>query len=720
MLTLTSRLTHRAHAARVARALGGALLLIAVLASVVLGASPRRLAAQITDDVGALGGNKSAVQQALDDLQRAANVQLWVWFTDTTGSLLAPDLATQAATLSGFGGNDLLLVVAMSDHAYGYWKSDSIQLSNSQLDTILGADLEPSLRASDNAGAIVATAQGIRGAIGGSTGAATTGPNATSSTSGTGTTGGGSPLGTLVTVLLVVGLIAVAGWWFLYIRKRPGAAGVAGAGTPGAPVDDIAVMKTPDLEKLANQALVQTDDAVRDSEQELGFAQAQFGDAEVTPFQAAIAGAKSDLAAAFKLRQQLDDAIPEDAATHRRMLEELVRGCRHAQAGLDSLNDEFEQLREIEAKAPQILAALPAQADALEARIPAAQQAMTRLAAYADASWKSVAPNIDEAGQRLAAVREAVDEGAKALATNDTQTAARAARLGQDALAQGTAFLDSIDRLAKELDEAKAKVDEMLVEADRDLAQARAAAADSADPALATRLAQADTLLSGARSALAGPRPDVATAYQGARDAHATADDILAALRTAAEQVARDAARLDASIKAAQTTLTRATDFIATRRGAVGTEARTRLAEAERHLTQAVGAGATDPVGGTREADEATRLANAAYQAAQDDYGRYDDPWHGGRPGGGGGLGGGVGGNIAGAIIGGMLSGGGRGGGLGDAGRGGELEREHLGGRGGRRSVREEEKKNVSSSVRFSLAFCATCLSCFSQSHRPP
>ena len=662
MSTLTARLTYRTrapraaamHAVRAFAALAGALVLIAVLASTVLGASPKRLTTQVTDDVGALGGSTGTVQKALDDLQNTASVQLWVWFTDTTGGLSAADFAKQTATLNGFGGNDLLLVIAMTDHAYGYWKSDSIPLSNAQLDSVLGADLERPLKAGDNGGAIIATAAGIRGAMGGST--------------------GGSPLGTLVTVLLVVGVIAVAGWWFLYRRKRTAVNAAGGAGTTGAPVDDVAAMKTPDLEKLANQALVQTDDAVRDSEQELGFAQAQFGDAEVAPFQAAIAGAKSDLAAAFKLRQQLDDAIPEDAATHRRMLEALVRGCRHAQAGLDAVKEEFERLREIEAKAPQILAALPAQADAVEERIPAAQEAMTRLDAFADASWQSVAPNIDEARKRLAAVREAVDEGAKAQAANDTQTAARAARLGQDALGQGTAFLDGIDRLAKELDEAKAKVDEMLVDADRDLAQARTAAAGSADPALGTRLAQADALLTGARAALAGPKPDVAAAYQHARDAHTIADDSLAALRTAAGQRARDAARLDASIKAAQATLTRASDFIATRRGAVGTEGRTRLAEAERHLTQAVAAGAADPVGGTREADEATRLANAAYQAAQDDYGRYDDPWHGGGRGGGGG-GSGIGGNIAGAIIGGiiggMLSGGGRGGGLGGLGGGG-------------------------------------------------
>jgi uncharacterized membrane protein YgcG/BMFP domain-containing protein YqiC len=662
MSTLTPPPTHRSQVARTVAALAGAFLLIAALSSTVLAASPKLLATQITDDVGALSGGPGSVKPALDDLLRTSSVQLWVWFTDTTGSLSAPDFATQTKQLNSFGGNDLLLVIAMSDHSYGYWKSTSIQLSNAQLDSILGTGLEPSLRSGDNAGAIVATAAGIHSAMSGTT-------------SGSGTpASGGDPLGTLLAVLLFVAVIASLGWWFLYGRKRQSGTGDAGAAA-GGPVDDIAAMKTPDLETLANQALVQTDDAVRDSEQELGFAQAQFGDDEVAPFQAVIVDAKADLAAAFKLRQQLDDAIPEDAATHRRMLEELVRGCRRAQARLDDVKEEFERLREIEAKAPQILAALPAQADALEARFPAARAGMARLSAYADASWHAVAPNIDEAQKRLAAVREAVDEGARAIAANDLQTAGRAARLGQDALGQGTAFLDAIDRLATELDGAKAQVDQMLVDADRDLAQATQASSGSADPALAGRLAQAATLLSGARTALAGPKPDVAAAFAHARDALTIADDALAAQRTASEQRARDAARLGASITAAQTTLTRASDFIATRRGAVGTDARTRLAEAQRHLDQAVAAGADDPVSAAREADQATQLANAAYQAAADDYGRYDDPWHGGQGGRGGGTG--VGGNIAGAIIGGiiggMLSGGGRGGfgGFGGGGFGG-------------------------------------------------
>ena len=63
-----------------------------VLAASALGASPERLASQITDDVGALSGGAGSVKQALDDLQATSNVQLWVWFTDTTGSIIGARL----------------------------------------------------------------------------------------------------------------------------------------------------------------------------------------------------------------------------------------------------------------------------------------------------------------------------------------------------------------------------------------------------------------------------------------------------------------------------------------------------------------------------------------------------------------------------------------------------------------------------------------------------
>ena len=267
-------------------------------------------------------------------------------------------------------------------------------------------------------------------------------------------------------------------------------------------------------------------------------------------------------------------------------------------------------------------------------------------------------------------MRAAADQGTKALAAGTPGIAAQAARLGEDGLAQGAAFLDAIDRLASELEQARTKVDAELAAADADLARAKASAAGMpADADVARRLAEAEQLLTDARTALDPPKPDVSGAYDKARRANALADAIEQGIRSAMEQQAREAARLQAGLRAAQVAVTRASDYVSGHRGGIGTEARTRLAEATRHLEQANALGATDPAGSLAEADTATRLATEAQALAQQDYGGWNDPFRGG---GGGGRGSDVGAAIIGGIIGGLLSGGGgRGGGGGFGGFGG-------------------------------------------------
>ena len=57
----------------------------------------------------------------------------------------------------------------------------------------------------------------------------------------------------------------------------------------------------------------------------------------------------------------------------------------------------------------------------------------------------------------------------------------------------------------------------------------------------------------------------------------------------------RAAASLEQALMTARSTIDAADDFINTRRGAVGPEARTRLAEAQRHFDLAVELGRDDP-----------------------------------------------------------------------------------------------------------------------------
>ena len=666
---------HRRQAFRIAAAAVVALVFLLTILPAVLATSPHRLAGPITDDVSALGGSASGVQATLDDLQQATGAQLWIWYTDTLGGRVSSDFAAATAKASGLGTTDILLVIALNDRAYGYWKGDNVKISDSDLEQVLSQDMEPALRSNDYVGAITATVKGLLVAMNG--GAVIPGesaiPEATTTPAGgpSGGSTGGSPVGTLIMVVIVVGLVAAGGWWFLYVRPRGRAGGSAhGGAAGGAPDDpnaDLAAMQPKQLDELANRILVETDDAIRDSDQELGFAQAQFGDEAAAPFVAAITAARGDLKGAFTIRQQLDDATPEDAPTRRQMLTDLVVGCRKAQDRLRAETHRFEELRALEKEAPDILAKLPAEADGLAARLPAAQATLAGLTGYADADWQAVAANVDNARTRIAAVRAAADQGTTALAAGATGTAAQAARLGEDGLAQGADFLDAIDRLASELEEARTKVDAELAAAEADLAKAKAAAAGTLpDADVARRLAEAEQLLAEARTALDPPKPDVTGAYDKARRADELADAVEKGIRTAREQQARDTARLEAGLRAAQMAVTRASDYVGGHRGGIGTEARTRLAEAARHLGQAVALGPTDPAGALAEADQATRLAAEAQTLAEEDYGHWDDPFRGGRGGGGGGSD--IAGAIIGGIIGGLLSGGGRRGGFGGGG----------------------------------------------------
>ena len=118
-------------------------------------------------------------------------------------------------------------------------------------------------------------------------------------------------------------------------------------------------------------------------------------------------------------------------------------------------------------------------------------------------------------------------------------------------------------------------------------------------------------------------------------------------------------------------------DFIDTRRGIVGPEARTRLAEAVRHIGAAEQKRSTDPAeaiahanGAAMLASQAQTLATADLQNAQRSYMGPGGPF-GGRGGGGGNIGAMIGGILIGNILSGGMRGGFGGGGFGTGSFGG-------------------------------------------------
>ena len=77
------------------------------------------------------------------------------------------------------------------------------------------------------------------------------------------------------------------------------------------------------------------------------------------------------------------------------------------------------------AKAPALLTKLSAQADALDARVPASEQALASLQGqYAPTALRTIGENVDHAKERIIFARNAIQQGQAALATTEKAPAA--------------------------------------------------------------------------------------------------------------------------------------------------------------------------------------------------------------------------------------------------------------------------------------------------------
>ncbi|MFD7916162.1 TPM domain-containing protein [Streptomyces sp. NPDC059752] len=627
---------------------------------------------QITDLVGALGDRQGAVTAALDELYADRKIQLFVVYVRDFSGRSAQSWADATAQRNGLGQNDVLLAVATGARQYAYSADVDSGFTEQQLAAVAQTAIEPALKQNDWAGAAIGAANGYDAVLGGQPVPA---PTITPGPADPGGKGSGeSGAGDFVLPVVAVGAAGALAAYTYTRRKRKDAAG-GGRGTttgPGWPEGAPDRLPLPKLDATAKTLLVETDDAVRTSTEELGFASAQFGEEAARPFVAAVAYAKDELMHAFRLRQQLDDAYPEDDATRRRMLDEIVARCTEANRRLDAESADFDRLRDLEKNAPQALASVEERYLELTGRTTTAEATLTALARrYADSASAPVASNAEQAKDRLLFAATNLGLAHAAVDAADNGTAAVHVRSAEGAVDQAATLMDAVERRAQELAEAAGKLPGALTETDTDLADARGLLTGTAEGTstadLRGRIGRAEAVLADVRRGEAAGRYDPIDALRRVEEADAALDEALAGARERESGRQRAVALLDQALLAARSSIGAATDYITTTRGAVGSRARTRLAEAGRHLERAVSVAAADPAGALAEAQRADGLAREAQQLAEQDVRAYQDPYAGRRPGGG--QGGAV---LGGIILGEILRGGrGDGGGFGGFGGGG-------------------------------------------------
>jgi uncharacterized membrane protein YgcG len=672
-----------------ARALVFALLAAIVMLAVL--AVPQRASAtdpvtfgssHVVDQSGALDASQqSAITARISKLTSDAGISLWVVFVPTfTNPSNGADWTNQVARNNGLGTTDYVFAIAVTGRQYYLSGNSGGSITFDQLDQI-GQQSQHSLATSDWAGAVDAVAAGLTSATKSSSADSGNGSGngAADGTPATAADPGGSLVATLIPILLIVAAGVIV--WALVSRRRkvavgsgPGAAPLEARQpgippTPAAPVlgAEFDPLPTAELARRASSALIAADEAIKTSGQELDFARAEFGDATTAEFVTALGHAHDSLDRAFALKQQLDDTVEDTEAETRAWNVQIIHLCRDAGKTLDDKAGAFEELRKLEQNAGAALAAAQEQCAAVASSMELAATRLQRLQTqYADGALATVADNITQATQRMTFADQQLATAQAAIAADDGGQAAVAIRTAEQAIGQAKVLQDAIERLGTDLVEGERKITALVQELRGDIAAARALP----DPdgrvaaAVAGTQAQVDAVLADAASTSRHPL-DTLHALQRANQ---RIDAVVASARDSATQAERGRQLLSQIVAQAQAQVSAAQDYISTRGGGVGVDARTRLAQATAELALAQQVPDVDEA--MSHAQRAEHGAAEALQLAQRDVGDFGAGGmlgYGRRGGRGTDI---VGGILGGILLGGLLDGGRGGGGFGGGGGG--------------------------------------------------
>jgi predicted nucleic acid-binding Zn-ribbon protein len=593
----------------------------------------------VVDSAKVLGPREGEVKAAISKLLKDHKYNLYVVTVNSFEDPSEPRAWAQAvASKKSMGTADAILAISKAGQYYFAANSASTIASKNSAITQNAVAANLGAGKADYAQAAIDTAAAIGDAAGGGSGTVPGEFNA-------------APL------LVGAGVVAAGGAaTYLYLRSRRRKAAELESARELAEarkVDPLAGLSIEELRRKSGSLLIEADDAIKSSEQELGFAQAQYGDAAVGNFIKALQDAKGHMTESFKLQQQLDDHIPDTEEQQRSWLGEIIRRSEAALASLQEQKADFDSLRELEKNAPQALANVNSGAAEAAAKISSAEGSLEQLRTkYAESSLVQVSDNITQAKERLAFVQNASNTAREKLQAGENGLAAVAVRASEEGLHQTNVLIDAISKMAVSLDEARKGVDAAIVDARQDLAQAHAMIDSGAHPELAGPVAGVESALQDVKADILG-RIDPFATLDRIETAHRALDQALAGIRDQQDQARRAQASLQQTIMAAQAQISATSDYITARRGGVGTEARTRLAEAQRNLDYALSISRNDPVTALTYAQQAHSLAAQAAQLAQADVDHFDGYARQGY--GGGMFGGGGGGGLGGAILGGIL-----------------------------------------------------------------
>ena len=624
---------------------------------------PFRLPDYVTDNSGVLNDRQLAdVQKAVDQLYSERRVRLWVVFVDSFAPQGAVGWAQQTQKISDLGSEDAILAVATKDRSYSFLVSPTASGgSSTKVDNIRRDRIEPALRNSDWTGAAVAAANGLGGLKG-------------APAAGRGGGGGGSMLVPLA-VLAGVGLLGFGGmtlWSRKRRRKAHEAAVTAAQNIDPTNPEALASVPINALDDLSKSIVVEVDNAVRTSANELVLAVEEFGETQTAPFATAVDNARQTLKQAFTVRQKLDDEVPEPLPERRDLLTRVVVSAAKANKELDTQSAAFRQMRDLVFNAPERLDALTQQLVTVTARLEPSDQKLGQLRTeFDEGALASVARNVTAARERVDFADDAITRGRELAAkpvAGEVGDLIDCVRGAESSLQQANTMLDAVDSAASDIRRAVSTLPAAIEDIQRGISQAGEQLAKGG-LATSTELSTArDAAVRAVSAAQTTGSTDPLGTFTQLTQADADLDRLLANVTEEREVSDRLERSYEQALATAESRVRSVSDYIDTRRGSIGSEARTRLNEAARQLEAAESKRETAIDEAIKHANGASMLAAQAQQLANDDVQagqrQYQASYGGRRQSD-------MGAMVGGIILGNILSGGFGGGGFGGGGGGG-------------------------------------------------
>lgn len=346
-----------------------------------------------------------------------------------------------------------------------------------------------------------------------------------------------------------------------------------------------AASRLAELQREAGSALVRADERIRLADDELGFAVAEFGDASVADFAAAVQRAKQRLAEAFHLNQQISDAVPESDEQRQAWAERIIALCGSAESGLREQSQALAERRAAARRTPAELERVRGEIARVRAGVPEGKGTLARLAdRYADSALAPIATNVEQADSLLTFAGHSLQVAETRLAAGRDAEADKVVTAAAETVRRAEALLQAVDAFEVEALQAESTLAAMVAESRAELAEARALP-------MVDRSARIDAAAAALEQALAalplpGADTDPVASLTAVRQANTALDLAVAERAQRAERKERLRSQLVTAIDDAERQLAAARELVSDYRAPIGPDARTRLAEADRELAE--------------------------------------------------------------------------------------------------------------------------------------